>query len=67
MSKEGNVEQFTLGFLPTDISYNLAIMIDENRGYFIISCNFQMTETTKPESPGVSLPPEVISTSQVEV
>ena len=41
--------------------------MDENRDYFIITCNFQMTDSTKPESPGVAKPPEVVSTSQVQV
>ena len=37
---EAPVQQFTLGYLPTDVSFNLAVLMDENRGYFIISAHF---------------------------
>ena len=41
--------------------------MDENRGYFIITCDFQMTEATSESEPGVIKPPEIISTSHVQV
>ena len=34
------VKQFVMGYLPTDVSFNLAILMDENRGYFTVSVMF---------------------------
>jgi len=42
-------------------------MMDENRGYFIITCDFQMTEVSQVDEPGVITPPKINSTSQVQV
>lgn len=44
------IGQYTLGYLPTDVSFNLAILMDENRGYFILSALFsESTNTTQTE------------------
>lgn len=29
-----------MGYLPTDVSFNLALLIDENRNYFLLSAHF---------------------------
>ena len=34
------IEEFMLGFLPTDLSFNLATLMEENRNYFKFECQF---------------------------
>jgi hypothetical protein len=42
--------QYTLGYLPTDISYSMALLIDENKGYFLVSVGF--ARSCESHSPG---------------
>ena len=39
------LEQFTLGYVPTDISFNLAQLMDENRNHFKVKTVFPKLKT----------------------
>ena len=61
------VQQYTLGYLPTDVSFNLAILMDENRSYFLVSAHLSSQDNNRYSSSQQSSPTSMIAMTEVHL